>query len=217
MDSGNLAQQTQRPGCDGHARSDEKARQILDGARRVFLADGFDAASMNEIARVAGVSKGTLYVYFESKQALFAALIRDERRQQAEQIAPLDDAATDVAAALKGFGVSLMRKMTRPDVIAQVRIVIAVAPKFPEIGRAFYESGPLFGRDKLAAYLDRQMAEGRLRRADHRIAATQFLQLCQGDRYKELVFCVADAVTQADIDAMVDAAVATFMAGYRAA
>lgn len=217
MDSGNLAQQTQRPGCDGHARSDEKARQILDGARRVFLADGFDAASMNEIARVAGVSKGTLYVYFESKQALFAALIRDERRQQAEQMTPLDHAATDVAAALKGFGVSLMRKMTRPDVIAQVRIVIAVAPKFPEIGRAFYESGPLFGRDKLAAYLDRQMAEGRLRRADHRIAATQFLQLCQGDRYKELVFCVADAVTQADIDAMVDAAVATFMAGYRAA
>jgi len=201
---------------DGHARSDEKARQILDGARRVFLADGFDAASMNEIARVAGVSKGTLYVYFESKQALFAALIRDERRQQAEQMTPLDDASPDVAAALTAFGLSLMRKMTSPDVIAQVRIVIAVAPKFPEIGRAFYESGPLFGRDKLAAYLDRQMREGRLRRANQNVAATQFLQLCQGDRYKELVFCVAGGVTDAEVGGMVADAVATFMAAYRA-
>jgi len=52
-------------------RNDEKIRQILDGARRVFLADGFDGASMNDIARVAGVSKGTLYVYFQSKEALF--------------------------------------------------------------------------------------------------------------------------------------------------
>ena len=63
-----------------------KRRQILDGARRVFLADGFDGASMNDIARVAGVSKGTLYVYFDSKEALFEALIREDRKQQAERI-----------------------------------------------------------------------------------------------------------------------------------
>src|SRR5207302_6291968 len=45
-----------------------KRRQIVEGARRVFLAQGFDAASMGEIARSAGVSKGTLYVYFTSKE-----------------------------------------------------------------------------------------------------------------------------------------------------
>ncbi len=50
---------------------DAKIRQILDGARAVFLAVGFDGASMNEIARAAGVSKGTLYVYFPSKVGLF--------------------------------------------------------------------------------------------------------------------------------------------------
>ena len=63
-----------------------KARQILDGARTVFLAQGFDAASMNDIAREAGVSKGTIYSYFPSKDALFAALIREDKRQQAEQL-----------------------------------------------------------------------------------------------------------------------------------
>lgn len=201
---------------DGHSRSDEKARQILDGARRVFLADGFDAASMNEIARVAGVSKGTLYVYFASKQALFAATIRDERRQQAEQMTPLNGDCVDVAAGLTAFGVGLMRRMTSPHIVAQVRIVIAVAPKFPEIGRAFYESGPLFGRERLGDWLDRQMRAGRLRQVDDpRGAASLFLQLCQGDRYKELMFGVVESVTETEIDAMVAMAVETFMAAYR--
>jgi AcrR family transcriptional regulator len=55
-----------------------KRRQIIEGARRVFLAQGFDAASMGEIARAAGVSKGTLYVYFENKEQLFEAIVGQE-------------------------------------------------------------------------------------------------------------------------------------------
>src|SRR4030081_694669 len=55
-----------------------KRRQIIEGARRVFLAQGFDAASMGEIARAAGVSKGTLYVYFENKERLFDAIVGQE-------------------------------------------------------------------------------------------------------------------------------------------
>ena len=53
-----------------------KRRQIIDGARQVFLAQGFDGASMGEIARTAGVSKGTLYVYFASKEDLFQVVAR---------------------------------------------------------------------------------------------------------------------------------------------
>ena len=56
-----------------------KRRQILEGARRVFLGSGFDAASMGEIARAAKVSKGTLYVYFDSKEALFTAWVSQSR------------------------------------------------------------------------------------------------------------------------------------------
>src|SRR3954470_1251341 len=59
-----------------------KRRQILDGARKVFMDLGFDAASMNEIARSAGVSKGTLYVYFADKNRLFEAILEDEALAQ---------------------------------------------------------------------------------------------------------------------------------------
>ena len=56
-----------------------KRRQIIDGARAVFLSRGFDAASMNDIARAAGVSKGTLYVYFHDKERLFEAIVEQLR------------------------------------------------------------------------------------------------------------------------------------------
>ena len=56
-----------------------KRKQIIEGARRVFINMGFDAASMNDITREAGVSKGTIYVYFANKEELFEALIEEER------------------------------------------------------------------------------------------------------------------------------------------
>src|SRR5437879_13485868 len=74
-----------------------KRRQIIEGARAVFLAQGFDAASMNDIARKAGVSKGTLYVYFDSKEALFVAITDEQCHKQAESVFVLDEADHDVA------------------------------------------------------------------------------------------------------------------------
>ena len=68
------------PAPDSRGSEAAKRRQIIDGARRVFLAQGFDAASMGEIAREAGVSKGTLYVYFKSKEELFEAIVEEQCR-----------------------------------------------------------------------------------------------------------------------------------------
>src|SRR5438270_7997137 len=98
-----LEQPEAGPEIDGSA----KRRQIMEGARTVFLADGFDGASMNDIARVAGVSKGTLYVYFESKEQLFEALIREERRKQAERLTDCSFETSDVRAVLFDFGCRL--------------------------------------------------------------------------------------------------------------
>jgi AcrR family transcriptional regulator len=199
----------------GH--NDDKARQILDGARTVFLHDGFDGASMNDIARVAGVSKGTLYVYFPSKEALFEALVRHDKRQQAERMCvwKADEAdPNDVRASLTRVGRSLLEIMARPEHIAQIRTVMAVAPKFPQIGRAFYEAGPLYGVGRLEAYVARQTNEGRLTAGDPRRAATDFLQLCMGDIYKRLMFCIVDRVEDEEITAAVAHAVDVFMKVY---
>src|SRR5438132_14158471 len=90
-----------------------KCRQIIDGARAVFLAQGFDAASMGEIARQAGVSKGTLYVYFESKEELFAVVAREACKAQAETLLALDPDDHDVEAVLTRLGQGYARFLSQ--------------------------------------------------------------------------------------------------------
>ena len=80
-----------------HIAGDEdssKRRQILDGASKVFMDLGFDGASMGEIARAAGVSKGTLYVYFADKNRLFEAIVEQEVLEQGKLAFNFDPAAT---------------------------------------------------------------------------------------------------------------------------
>src|SRR5215470_238652 len=130
-----------------------KRRQILDGARRMFLAQGFDAASMGAIAREAGVSKGTLYVYFKSKEELFEAIVEEQCRAEAEQIFTLDRQAP-VASELQRVGEELTRFLCRPDGVPSFRTIIAIADRMPEVGAQFYASGPARGIGRLQRYLE---------------------------------------------------------------
>mgnify|MGYP000945121858 CR=1 FL=1 len=191
-----------------------KARQILDGARTVFLAQGFDAASMNDIARVAGVSKGTIYSYFPSKDALFAALIREDKRQQAEQLSIYEDLDGPIEEALPRAGFALMDLILEPAHIAQIRVVTAVAPKFPEIGRAFYESGPEYGHRRLAAWLARRAAAGELAIEDFQTAAEQFFNLAQGVLFKKMLFAAQSKPSREEIRATVEDAARVFLKVY---
>jgi AcrR family transcriptional regulator len=88
-------------------------RQIMDGAREVFLTQGFDAASMGEIARKAGVSKGTLYVYFDSKEALFEAIAQEACADQAKGVFAFDPEDHDVESVLTRLGRSFIKPCRR--------------------------------------------------------------------------------------------------------
>ncbi len=191
-----------------------KLRQVLEGARKVFLADGFDGASMNDIARAAGVSKGTLYVYFDSKEALFEGLVRNEKQGQAERVCPFETGPADIETTLRNIGTALLEMLTRPDNVAILRMVIGVAGKFPAIGRAFYEAGPQFGRERLAAYLDKQVGAGLLRIDDTSLAASNFLNLAHSEIVKAQMFGVVDIVSREQIQKSIDNAIAVFMRVY---
>jgi AcrR family transcriptional regulator len=207
-----VAQEIDRPAADDGA----KRRQIIEGAREIFMSAGFDAASMNDIARAAGVSKGTLYAYFDSKEALFEALIREERAHQPERNLMFPANEPDPAKALAIYGQSLVEKITRTDKLEQARIVAFAAARFPSLGRAFYEAGPLYGAVKLKQRLDAFVAAGTLRIDDTAVAARQFIDLCLGDILKRLLFRVVETVEQDEIDALVGQAVAMFMKVYGA-
>jgi AcrR family transcriptional regulator len=192
----------------------DKRRQILDGARAVFMASGFDGASMGEIAKAAGVSKGTLYVYFDSKEALFEDLALSEKRGLAEVLFRLDADDPDVRGVLTRLGRSYLAEMIRPEHVTVIRMVIGACEKFPRLGQAFFEAGPVQGTTRLAAYLDAQVAASRLRPADTNLAARQFLQICQAGLLTRLLFNAGDGVSQAEIEHNVSEAVRVFLAGY---
>ncbi len=188
-----------------------KRRQIMEGAREIFMSAGFDAASMNDIARAASVSKGTLYAYFDSKEALFEALIREDRDLQPERNLMFPDDEPDPAKALAIYGRALVAHVTGSDALTQARVVVAVAAKFPRLGRAFYEAGPLFGLLKLKQRLDAFVAAGSLTIADTTLAARLFIDMCTGDFIKRLLFMVDEKIPQEEIDAAVDQSVAIFI------
>jgi len=124
-----------------------------------------------------------------------------------------DDEA-DPAKALAIYGRRLLAKVIRPENLAQIRVVVAAAAKFPRLGQAFYEAGPLFGISLLTAKLDAFVTTGTLRIDDTNLAARQFIDLCLGDILKRLLFMVVDTIPQEEIDAIVDQAVAMFMKSY---
>ena len=198
-----------------HADGGAKRRQIMDGARRVFLSDGFDGASMNDIARVAGVSKGTLYVYFESKEQLFEAMIREDRKQQAERLV-FPSELGDPREVLREYGQRLIEMMTRSDMIAHVRVVVAATAKFPRLGQVFYEAGPCHGVTKLACELVKMREAGTLSFDDPEAAAGQFIDLCKSRVFNAALFGALDPVPASVIAASVASAVEVFMRAYGA-
>ena len=168
----------------------------MEGARQVFLSSGFDGASMNDVARAAGVSKGTLYAYFNSKEELFEAIIRAEKTQAAERMCVFLPDASDPRAMLTDFGVRLLTRMAEPSTLALSRVVIAAAEKFPNIGRAFFEAGPLYGNQRLAERLRALEQAGLIRAPDPERAAWHFLDLCFSAGYKRLLFGVVELMSR---------------------
>jgi AcrR family transcriptional regulator len=191
-----------------------KRRQIVEGARAIFLAHGFDGASMNDIARAAGVSKGTLYVYFDNKEQLFEAIVAQECRAHAESVFDLDPGDHDVAAVLTRLGTAYIQFLCRPEKASALRTVMAIAERMPEIGKAFYETGPAFGIARLAAYLRAQTEAGVLAVEDFEVAAAQFKDACQSTLFHPVLYNFRQAPELSQIEHVVRIAVRTFMAAY---
>ena len=192
-----------------------KRRQILDGARKVFMDLGFDGASMNEIARAAGVSKGTLYVYFADKNRLFEAIVEEESLEQGK-VAFNFDPARDVTTTLMEFGQAFIEVLCRPGGGSAIRTVMAIAERMPEVGGRFYRNVIALTIRRLADYLDARVDSGDLEIEDSKLAATQFMQMCQASLFMPFLFQAAPAPSAERIAQVVQSATRMFLAGYRA-
>ena len=191
-----------------------KRRQILDGARKVFMDLGFDGASMGEIARSAGVSKGTLYVYFDDKNRLFEAIVEEEALEQGK-VAFNFDPERDVTTTLMEFGQAYIQLLCRPGGGSATRTVMAIAERMPEVGRRFYNNVIALTIARLAAYLEVHTSSGDLEIEEFQLAATQFMQMCQASLFMPFIFQAAPAPSPERITEVVESATRIFLAGYQ--
>jgi AcrR family transcriptional regulator len=166
-----------------------KREQILDGAMRVFMRMGFDASSMNDITREAGVSKGTLYVYFRNKEDLFSAIIQRKKSLVYEKLREIVEADKPIAETLFEFGVTFSDHLLSDDAIRGQRIVIGVLDRMPELADGFFKFGPNTGPVLLANYLAKQVEFGRLKPIDDPMFTSRQLgDLCIAGLYRPRLF-----------------------------
>ncbi|MDF1855168.1 TetR/AcrR family transcriptional regulator [Pseudooceanicola sp.] len=195
-------------------RVGRKFEQVLEGARDVFLAQGFEGASVDEIAKRAGVSKATLYSYFPDKRLLFVEVAKRECGQLADDA--LDLIALDLPPReMLRLAADRMVSYFNSDLaINTFRVCASEAERFPELAREFYRNGPELGRARLMTYLAGETGKGGLTIDDIEMAADQFAELCKARLFCDRILGMRARLTQAELDRIAAEAVETFMARY---
>jgi AcrR family transcriptional regulator len=145
-------------------RPEARADEILDAAQRVFGESGFARARLDDVARLAGVSKGTLYLYFDSKESLFREMVRVKvvatLAEGEELVRGYDGPAHDLLVLLITRMYHCLRDEARVSIS---RLVQAELGNFPELAQFYYDEVILRGRRLIENVLERGIASGEFR------------------------------------------------------
>ncbi len=139
-----------KPSEPDSAAASDKTEQILQGAMQEFLTHGYAGTSMDKVAKTGGVSKATVYSYFQDKEGLFAALVQRLAREKVH-FTVLDE---EPAVALRFLATNILDQATHePEFLNFVRLVIAESGRFPQLAQTFVKNLAKPGIDRLAEYL----------------------------------------------------------------
>jgi len=186
--------------------SPAKRAQIINAGKTVFLAQGFGAASVDDIAARAGVSKMTIYRHFRSKELLFAGVIDamcprniDGDLERLLMLPP--------KVALPKLARRLVDIFFARETIELHRIVIAECRRFPKLGRSFYRSGPGACADVLGRYFRRHRRAGLAKHMTPRRLAEEFLDLIRGYPHLRALLGVKKVPSRAEMRSRIESAV----------
>jgi AcrR family transcriptional regulator len=146
-------------------RKDARPQEILEAALSVFAEKGFAAARMDDIAQRARVSKGTIYLYFESKEAVFRALIQETlAKRVSDMAAMIRDYRGPVAPLLREMLLRFGHFVSTSDLVVLPKMVIAEAGNFPDLARIYREEVVERGLTLFGGLLQSAMERGEFRK-----------------------------------------------------
>ncbi|MDH7795580.1 MULTISPECIES: TetR/AcrR family transcriptional regulator [unclassified Beijerinckia] len=202
------------------SRIERTHRAIIAAAAELFLRQGFLGTSMDEIAAAANVSKQTVYAHFQSKEALFLDIVRGMTGRAGDELQEqVSDPAADVPIEqfLLDFATRQLSIVVTPRLLQLRRLVIAEAGRFPELGRALHERGPMRSINRLVQSFTRYQASGDLKIDDAPAAASFFNWLVMAAMTNDAMLLGDDAIPQADaMEGHAKEAVRIFLSAYGA-
>ena len=193
----------------------EKRAAVMDAAIMLFLSDGYDGASLEAVAKAAGVSSATLYKHFPTKADLFGGIMARlwENKGEAEAaIPPAGDPRAGLTRIARDYAELLQRRQT----VDLFRVIIAEAPRFPELGQELYERGKKPYLDRLRVYLQSEIDAGALVIDDIPLAKRQFLGMINDVLFWPRLLIIGLEITPEESESVVNGAVETFLAAYGA-
>ena len=188
---------------------------IIEVAKQLFLESSFESISVDLIAATARISKQTFYARFDSKETLYAAVIRKSLDDLLMPTAGEADRAGPIEATLVRIGVELSRRALAPAAVALGRLVTSESHQFPQLALAYHESA-LHTRALIADIFSSAMHDGQIRSADARFLAEQFLYAVVDGYSRTLILSGKTSKPEKELRERVTAAVGLFLDGCRA-
>lgn len=184
----------------GRPKDPEKRAAILEAARRLFITQGFERVSMDQIASEAGVSKLTVYSHYGDKDSLFGEAVRAHCEQGMPTSLFDEDAQTPLRQRLEVIGRAFFAMVMAPDAVAGHRILCSPQVTASALPAVFWEAGPHRVQQAFAALLERRIKAGELEIEDTRRASAFFFTLLKGEPHAQAVFgyCCSGRVDSAD-------------------
>jgi AcrR family transcriptional regulator len=148
------------------ARAAERREAIMEAALDEFIARGFTATRLDDVAKRAGVAKGTIYLHFKDKEALFEELIRTAIVPLIGRLASPPPPGASVRGALEGFARTFIQEVAgtrRGDI---VRLIVAEGPRFPGIADFYYREVISRGLAGMRAMIELGIARGEIGQPD---------------------------------------------------
>lgn len=202
--------------ADGNpaVRQGRKFDQVVEGATQIFMTEGFERASVDEIARSAGVSKATLYSYFPDKRLLFVEVMKRECESRARAAEQFIDKSFPPAVVLPLAGRVMVDIFFSDFGLQMFRMCVAEAGKFKELGQRFYDCGPGLIERELIPYFEQAEERGELNIPDKVLACHQFSELCKSWLLPQRLSNIREEFTSEEKARVVDEAVTMFLARY---
>lgn len=154
-----------KPASRRAERAADRRQAIIESAFETFIEQGYAATRLDDVAKRAGVAKGTIYLHFKDKQALFEELVRSAIVPLASRLAAPPPEISSVRAVLENFANSFVREVITTRRSALVRLVMAEGPRFPAIADFYYREVVSRGLAGMRALIELGIARGEIREA----------------------------------------------------